>query len=149
MNRSVNTMKPTTAIKDIMTTSMITVYPDDTIAIVRDKITSNQIHHVPVVQDGKVLGMISMNDIHKMEHHFTQFKNPEAQVSNSQIFASMLAKEIMSSPVVKVKQTEPVSVAVDLLLQNLFHALPVVDEKDELVGMITTFDLVRHSLDPK
>jgi CBS domain-containing protein len=142
-------MEASTRIKDIMTKDVITVNPNDTIAVVRERITQNQIHHMPVVDNHKVIGMISMNDIHKMEHHFTAFNNPEAEASNRQLFSTMLAKEIMTTPVVKVRDTEPVSIAVDLLLENMFHALPVVNDKDILVGMITTFDLIRHSLEPK
>ena len=144
-----NKMEPTTAIRDIMTTEVITAAPDETLATVRDKITSHLIHHIPVVERGKVVGMISMNDIHQLEHHFTHFNNPEAKASNQQIFSTMLAKEVMTSPVVKVKETEPVSIAVDLLLENMFHALPVVNHEEQLVGMITTFDLIRHSLEPR
>ncbi len=141
-------MKPTTEIKDIMTSNVITVNPNDTIAVIREKITDNLIHHIPVVENGKVAGMISLNDIHRMEHHFTQFNNPEAEASNTQIFATMLAKEIMTTPVVKVKGTEPVSIAVDLFLVNKFHALPVVNDQEQLVGMVTTFDLIRHAYKP-
>jgi len=142
-------MEPTTLIKDIMTTDVITVNPSDTIAVVKERIAQHHIHHMPVVENKKVIGMISTNDIHKMEHHFTAFNNPESLASNRQLFTSMLAKEIMTKPVVKVKENEPVSIAVDLLLENLFHALPVVNNKDEIVGMVTTFDLIRHSLEPR
>lgn len=132
-----------------MTKDVLTVDPDDTIASVRDKITSHSIHHMPVVEEGRVVGMISMNDIYKMEHPFTVFNNPEAEDSNRQLFTTMLAKEIMTSPVVKVKEDEPVSIAVDLLLENMFHALPVVNGDSRLVGIVTTFDLIRHALEPK
>jgi len=142
-------MEPTTKIKDIMTTEVITVNPADTLDIVRNKITDHFIHHVPVVDDGRVVGMISMNDIYKLQHPFTVFKNPEAEDSNRQIFTTMLAKEIMTTPVVKVKEDEPVSIAVDLLLENMFHALPVVNGDSKLVGIVTTFDLIRHALEPK
>ncbi len=142
-------MDNTTKIKDIMTTQVITVNPNDTIAVVREKITDNSIHHIPVVEDGKVEGMISLNDIHRMEHHFTQFNNPEAEASNDQLFASMLAKEIMSTPVFKVNQNAELRAAVDIFLENKFHALAVVDEHEDLVGMITTFDVIKHSIPPK
>ena len=141
-------MEPTTEIKDIMSRDVITAHPNETIAKVRDHIRNLQIHHMPVVENGKVLGMISVNDIHKLEHQFTVFNNPESEDRNRQVFTTMLAKEIMTSPVVKVNEHEPVSIAVDLLLENLFHALPVVDQNDNLVGMVTTFDLIRHALGP-
>lgn len=142
-------MEPETLIKDIMTKNVISVNPSDTIAVVKELITQHQIHHMPVVENKKVIGMISMNDIHQMEHHFTVFNNPESLASNRQLFTSMLAKEIMTKPVVKVKENEPVSMAVDLLLENLFHALPVVNNNDEIVGMVTTFDLIRQSLEAR
>lgn len=142
-------MESTTEIRDIMSTDVISVGPSETIAKVKERITDHQIHHIPVVEDGKVLGMISTHDLHKMEHHFTLFKNPEAEDRNRQLFSTILAKEIMTKPVVKVKENEPVSIAVDLLLENMFHALPVVDAQENLVGMITTFDLIRHALDGK
>ena len=142
-------MESTTEIRDIMTSDLIIARPDETIAAVRKKLIDNLIHHIPVVADGKVQGMISLNDIYRMEHHFTVFNNPEAEASNQQLFSSMLAKEIMTTPVVKIREDEPVSIAVDIFLQNMFHALPVVNYDDELVGMVTTFDLIRHSLEPK
>lgn len=140
-------MKGSTAISEIMTPDIICVNPDDTILVVREKISNNHIHHMPVVEEKKVVGMISLNDLHKMEHQFTMFKNPEAEASNVQLFSTMLAKEIMTTPVVKVKESEPARKAVDLFLQNKFHALPVVNDNDELVGMLTTFDIIRHSLE--
>jgi len=140
-------MKGNTAISEIMSTDIVSVNPDDTIEIVRGKIADNQIHHIPVVEGNKVVGMISLSDIHKMEHHFTQFNNPEAEASNTQLFSTMLAKEIMTTPVVKVIESQTVRSAVDIFLNNKFHALPVVNQADELVGMVTTFDIIRNSLE--
>lgn len=140
-------MQASLSIKEIMTTSVISVHPDDTIAIVRDKIIQHKVHHMPVLENGVVVGMISMNDIHKMEHQFTQFNNPEAHVANNQLFNTMLAKEIMSTPVITVNENENVKKVVDIFLENMFHALPVVNQGGELTGIVTTFDLIRHSLD--
>jgi len=67
-------------------------------------------------------------------------------VPSEVFFMTMLAKDVMKYPVVIVKESDPVTVAVDLFLKNLYHGLPVVNEEGMLVGMITTFDLIRHSL---
>ena len=140
-------MKASTPIKEIMTRDVVTVKPEETIAVVSEKMNSLTAHHMPVVENGKIAGMISMNDIHKMEHHFTIFNNPEAQDSNRQLFASMLAKDIMTTSVTTIHEDDNVGKAVDLLLENLFHALPVINHEEQLVGIITTFDLIKHSLD--
>ena len=140
-------MKSSTPIKEIMTRDVVSVKPDDTISVVSEKMNSLTAHHMPVVENGKIAGMISMNDIHKMEHHFTIFNNPEAKDSNRQLFASMLAKDIMTTSVTTVHEDDNVGKAVDLLLENLFHALPVINHEEQLVGIVTTFDLIKHSLD--
>ncbi len=135
----------TASISDIMTRDVITALPDDTMSVVRDNMKNNIIHHTPVVENGKVVGMISQNDVHQMEHHFTHFDNPEAEQSNVQLFSSMLAKEVMTTPVITIRQDENVQDAAKLFMINAFHALPVVDHDDHLVGMVTTLDLIKHA----
>ena len=131
-----------------MTKDVIVAHPNESLSSVREKIEQHKIHHMPVVEEKKVVGMISMNDIHSLEHQFTIFNNPEAEVTNRKVFSTMLAKDIMKSPVVQVKDIDPASVAVDLLLDNFFHALPVVDKDGNMVGIVTTFDLIKHALGP-
>lgn len=135
------------AVKHIMTTDLVTADPDETLDSVRHKIISNHIQHIPVVDGHKILGIISKGDIHRMEHHFTLFRSEKALESNRQIFSTILASEIMTKTLVKLKDTDPATIAVDLFRENLFHALPVVNEKDQLVGMITPMDLLKYAFD--
>ena len=53
----------------------------------------------------------------------------------------------MTTSVTTVHEDDNVGKAVDLLLENMFHALPVINHEDQLVGIVTTFDLIKHSLD--
>ena len=134
-------------VKHIMTTDLITADPDEVLDSIKHKLISNHIQHIPVVEDRKILGIISKGDIHRMEHHFTLFQSEKALESNRQIFSTILASEIMTKTLVKLKDTDPASIAVDLFRENLFHALPVIDAKDNLVGMITPLDLLRYAFD--
>jgi CBS domain-containing protein len=135
------------AVKNIMTTDLITADPDERLNSVRHKLLVNHIQHIPVVDERKILGIISKSDIHRMEHHFTLFKSEKALQSNIQLFATMLASEIMTKSLVKLKDSEPVNLAVDLFRENMFHALPVVNDQDQLVGIITPLDLLRYAFD--
>lgn len=128
-----------------MTTDVITANPDDTLGIVKEKIENNIIHHIPVVEDGRVVGIISKSDLNKMEHHFTLFQSPEAEQSNNQIFSTILAKEVMATPVVTIKDDDDVMEAVDIFLENAFHAIPVINHEHKLEGILTTFDLIRYA----
>jgi CBS domain-containing protein len=134
-------------VKHIMTTDLITADPDETIEAVRHKLIANHIQHIPVVEGKKILGIISKGDIHRMEHHFTLFHSEKALESNRQIFSTILAAEIMTRTLVKLKDTDPATIAVDLFRENLFHALPVVNAKDQLVGMISPLDLLKYAFD--
>jgi CBS domain-containing protein len=135
------------AVKHIMTTDLITADPDETLDAVRHKLMDNHIQHIPVVDGKKIVGIISKGDIHRMEHHFTLFRSEKALESNRQIFSTILASEIMTKSLVKLKDTDAATIAVDLFRENLFHALPVVNDKDQLVGMISPLDLLRYAFD--
>ena len=60
----------------------------------------------------------------------------------------MLARDAMSSPVVTVGAWTPVETAVHLLVDNGFTALPVLDEDNRLVGIVTEADLLRNRMAP-
>ncbi len=134
-------------VKNIMTSDLITADPDETLESVKHKLISNHIQHIPVVEGKNIVGIISKGDIHRMEHHFTLFQSEKALQSNKQIFSTILASEIMTKSLVKLKETDSASIAVDLFRENLFHALPVVNVKDQLVGMITPLDLLKYAFD--
>ena len=140
-------MSSGTKIREIMTSDLLTVLPSETLESVKSRMVLNHIHHVPVVSGGKFLGIISLTDIHMMEHHLTMFNAKVAEEINKKIFSTILASEIMTVKVVKVRDDEPLSVAVDLFRENLFHALPVVDVSGHLVGLITPMDLIRYAYD--
>ena len=52
------------------------------------------------------------------------------------------AEEIMTTGIAKLGPNDRIAVALEVFKENLFHAIPIV-EKDELVGLITTFDIIR------
>ena len=55
----------------------------------------------------------------------------------------MRARDVMSSPVITVTPETSVKEAANLLSANGFTALPVLDEDDRLIGIVTEADLVR------
>ena len=138
-----------TPIRMIMTEKVITVGPETVMSEVAAMFNSKSVHHIPVVEDDKVLGMISTSDYYKLEHHFTLFKTHQADEMNAAIFRSLLAKEVMTAPVATVRSNDTVQFAADIFKENLFHALPVVDEKKKIVGIITPYDLMVFAYGPE
>jgi CBS domain-containing protein len=52
-----------TLVKEIMTSAVITIHPDQTVEEAMELMTSHHIRHVPVVENDTVLGVISMGDV--------------------------------------------------------------------------------------
>lgn len=52
-----------TPVREIMTTELITVAPDDNAPTCMQTVTRNRIRHLPVVENGQVLGVISIGDL--------------------------------------------------------------------------------------
>ncbi len=130
-----------TTVGQIMSTPVITVGPDDTMKKVQDIFRMNNIHHIPVVVDGKVAGIISKSDYLRLLHGFTLFKTEKSVEYNDAIMRSLLVGEVMTKQVATLGPEDTVEMAAGFFRENLFHALPVVS-KGKLVGIITTFDLI-------
>jgi len=63
-------------VKDIRTTPLVSVDPDSSILDVADMISKTQILRIPVIKDGKLLGIVSSSDLAVL---FTMFENEELE----------------------------------------------------------------------
>ncbi len=134
----------TTTVGQIMSTPVITVAPDDTMKKVQDIFRMNNIHHIPVAVNGKVVGIISKSDYLRLLHGFTLFKTEKSTEYNDAIMRSLLVDEVMTKQVATLEPEDTLEIAAGFFRENLFHALPVVS-KGRLVGIITTFDLINYA----
>ena len=51
----------------------------------------------------------------------------------------------MTSQVARLSPKDSLQTAADYFRENLFHAIPIVDENDRLVGILTTYDLINYA----
>jgi CBS domain-containing protein len=131
----------TTTVGQIMSTPVITVSPDDPMTKVKEIFRVNNIHHIPVVDADKVVGIISESDYLRLLHGFTLFKTEKSETYNDAILRSLLTGEVMTKQVATLAPDDSLLMAVGFFRENLFHALPVVSD-GSLVGIVTTFDLL-------
>lgn len=135
-------------VREIMTREVITISPEETMDQAAELFESHDLHHIPVVGDGKVVGMLSTTDLHKVMHHFTLFKVRNSDVVNQSVLRSLLAKEVMTSPVATIQTTCSLTTVAAIFRENLFHALPVVETNGDLAGIVTPFDLMNYAYGP-
>ena len=131
-------------VAEIMTRDLLIVEPADTLEKVRDIFASNNVHHVPVVdQRGMLAGLISKTDFNRVNHVLTILDAERYQAYNDMLYRSITAQEIMTKQLATVSPQDVLGVVADLFRENLFHAVPVVD-RGVLVGLITTHDLITY-----
>lgn len=133
------------AVGEIMTANVITVHPNDTMDQVQRVFRGNAIHHLPVVQDDKVVGILSEKDYLRLLHGFTLFKNQQSEDFNEAVLRSLLVGEVMTRQVATVQVDDTAEVAAGYFRENLFHALPVLDDDGKLVGILTSYDLLCYA----
>lgn len=127
-------------VKTIMTTRLITVNPKDKLTAVKEIFDQNKIHHIPVVRFKEIVGIISKSDFLHFLRGFQ--RNEEDRFVNEARLRVYKAEDIMTTGIAKVTPEDRINVILDIFLENRFHAIPVIDRGD-LVGIVTTFDLIR------
>ena len=130
-------------VRDLMTEKVETVGPDDDLNVVYDLMDAKRFRHVPVVEDGELLGLISQRDL---------LRGALAEATGLPMSAQRdLLRSIKVETVMVVEPTtvEPdytLREAGEMLLEHKLGCLPVV-EGSELVGILTEADFVRHTVE--
>jgi acetoin utilization protein AcuB len=127
-------------VKDIMSTDIATVARNDDLLAVEQKMRGQKLRHLPVVEDGELVGIVTQRDVFKAAMSSTMGYGEKAQQA---YLHKVLVKEIMNYPVITVAPTAPIREAIDLILERGIGCLPVV-EGGALVGIVTKADLLRH-----
>jgi CBS domain-containing protein len=118
-------------VEDAMTRNGITIAPDATMAEFREVLRINRISGTPVVEDGKMVGIVSIEDL---------IKALAAGELNATVGEKMICNPVTLSA------DEPLVRAVSRFSQLRFGRFPVVNREGELVGIITQGDIMRAML---
>lgn len=124
-------MKHRDPLSHVITTNLKTVQISQKMSAVHRIVVENQIHHVPVVDGRKLVGMISTTDIIRLN----------ITVSNADDWA---IEKVMKKNLVTIEINDTVRKAAHLLSDGMFHSLPVIDKDNNLIGIITSTDLIRY-----
>ena len=131
-------------ISDIMTKRVITIGPEDNMKKVEDIFTREKIHHIPVIDEGLVVGMVSKSDYLFFKRGFQDHEQNE-KVDLFRLKTKKV-RDIMTQGLAKMEPDEPLRIALAVFKENLFHAI-LVTKNDGLIGILTPLDIINKMLE--
>lgn len=128
-------------VADRMTRNPATVKPRDGIKDALQTMERGHFRHLPVVDDGgKLVGMLSDRDIRLIRPSLAFVSREEAMV---QLWSIAVQQAAVFDPIA-VKPETTLAEATQLMLRWHVGGLPVIDDQERLVGVITYTDLLRE-----
>ncbi|MEZ5447014.1 MAG: CBS domain-containing protein [Gammaproteobacteria bacterium] len=130
----------TRIVREWMTPQVVVITPETTLPDAHKLMQEHGIRRLPVVKDGKLVGIVTLSDIREAK--------PSDATSLSiwemnYLLAKLTIKQLMSSPVITTAPETAVGEAAKTMLNSKISALPVVDRAGKLVGIITESDVFR------
>ncbi|HXH11800.1 MAG TPA: CBS domain-containing protein [Alphaproteobacteria bacterium] len=125
-------------VRDKMTWNVITITPDQSLRMARERMRKHGIRRLPVVKDGQLVGMVTDRDVRQA------WASPATSLSTHELLYLLdrvTVQEVMTPKVLTVTPDTPLVEAARLLHDHKIGGLPVVDGRS-VVGIITEMDLL-------
>jgi CBS domain-containing protein len=131
--------------EELMSESPIVVQVTDSIRSVMAKLMESDVRHLPVVEEGRLVGMVSDRDLRRLLD--PMFELASARGARSGDLERPISL-LMSSDVISVQPESEVDEVIDLLIEHKIGALPVTEaDSSKLLGIISYVDVLRAARD--
>ena len=124
-------------IREIMTREVKTVGPQEDARSVYQKLTGLGVHHVPVVDAGKVVGILSTTDYRGLVHG----AGKGGKITTDMVFGGLSVGALMTKDPLTLPPDATVTSAASVMLKHGIHAVPVVED-GALQGILTSNDIL-------
>lgn len=128
-------------IDEVLTTEVITVRLHQKLSYVNELFRDNMIHHIPVLEDKKPIGMISTTDIYKL------ISNMDAQHKrdiDAMLDSEFSIADVMSRDLVTLPLSATVKDAAGILQVSTRHSVIITNPDGEFAGIVTSTDLIKY-----
>ena len=128
-------------VKSIMSADAVTVEMDDSLSIIKEIFDNTNFHHLLVVEESKLLGVISDRDLLK-----SLSPNVDSITASDKDLAPLnkRAHQIMTRKPLAIHECASIKGALDLFNNNTISCIPVVNRDNEPVGIISWRDIMKE-----
>ncbi|CAM1370787.1 CBS domain-containing protein [Tenacibaculum litoreum] len=137
-------MKKRTPVSVIMTKDVITLSSTDDLITAEKIFKKEHIRHIPVVSGNEIKGMLSYTDLLRIS--FADAVDESETDVDTVVYNMFTIDQVMAKNLETVSSSTTIKEVAEILAKKEFHALPVVDN-NELVGIVTTTDLIYYLLE--
>ncbi len=134
------------SITRIMTKELQTINVHTNLSEVGKIFSGNTFHHLPVVSGSKLIGIVSFVDLMRV-NFADSFGVSQNQAVYEVLDRTLNVESIMTKDPTTLKENQTIKDAAEVLAHGDFHALPIVDNNGDLLGMVTSADLLKYMLD--
>jgi CBS domain-containing protein len=126
-------------VADIMTHSVVTLYEEDDLVNVAEAMERFRFEHVPVVDNGKLVGLITPRDLAAV---FSSSLDPTRRMRDDTLRKNVFVRDVMTTNLRTARPDTPLLDAARLMRDARLGCLPVVDRDGRLVGIVTATDML-------
>ncbi len=134
------TVKRSLKVRDHMTRDPVTIGPEESLQTVINLLRSRNIRSVPVIDEGRLIGIVTDRDVRQVTPAYPLFRDEEE-----------IRRYTEQLTVTAAMTADPMTIAPDALLVDAakilelyrISSLPVVDRRKGLIGMLNVSDVLR------
>jgi CBS domain-containing protein len=141
--------------KDIMSVEVVTVTKDVTVQDTAKLLTEHKISGLPVMEGKKVIGMVTEGDLIFQDRKLDPpafiellggvifLKDPNKYLEGFRKMIATRVEDLMTTKVISVREDTPIEEIAATMTEKRINRIPVLNEKGELVGIVSRQDLVK------
>ena len=103
--------------------------------------TLGGVRHIPVVRCGQLVGVVSERDLLRVS---LSNLNQNGSDERRAFLHAVEIERVMTGPAIVIRESAPVGEAAQVMAERKIGCLPVVGQRDQLVGLVTETDLLRY-----
>ena len=127
-------------VSEIMQTEVAVVAPGERVDLADDIMRLGRVRHMPVVEDGRLVGMLSTHDV--LAASLARVFDV-GETHRRTFLRAVEVKDVMTKPVASVPPEASLREAAVLCVGRKLGCLPVVEDGDVMIGLVTATDLIR------
>jgi CBS-domain-containing membrane protein len=128
---------------DLMSRDVLCLSESMDLSHIDDAMRLFKFRHMPVTDDGRLVGVVTQRDVLRV---CASSLLPNAAEQTAHLTKSYCVRDIMTRDVKTTRPGAPLAEAAKILIHDKIGCLPVVDESNVVVGIVTDSDFVRLAL---